>query len=289
MRRIKHAKVASPGVKVTRDDWNDYLVDENGDPVDLDAIYGQQGEPGPQGPPGTDSTVPGPQGPAGADSTVPGPQGPAGADSTVPGPQGDPGPPGADSTVPGPPGEQGIQGVKGDAGPPGQGVPAGGTTGQVLAKATNEDYATGWVAAGGGESVTEVPWHADGSANFALTNSPLAERIVLGQPTRMCKMVPLGGKTQVRMVGVLVTQSTSANSPKVTLKYKTGDYSATLGNYSAIGTSSVELSLAGTGQKDTGWINLVAGAKADVWVTLTEQGGDGALDPAFGHLQVYFK
>lgn len=33
--------------------------------------------PGPQGPPGADSTVAGPQGPPGADSVVPGPPGPA--------------------------------------------------------------------------------------------------------------------------------------------------------------------------------------------------------------------
>jgi len=141
----------------------------------------------------------------------------------------------------------------------------------------------------GGSSLLEVPWHADATAAFALTNSPLAERIVLAQPTRMCKLCPLTGFTQVRMVGVQSVTSTSGSTPKITLKYKTGAYSATLGDYGAIGEASVELSLTGTGAKDTGWINLVSGAKADVWVTLTEKGGDGALDPAFGHLTVYFK
>lgn len=38
----------------------------------------------------------------------------------------------------------------GEAGPPGAGVPAGGTDTQVLAKASNADYDTEWVAAGGG-------------------------------------------------------------------------------------------------------------------------------------------
>jgi hypothetical protein len=69
----------------------------------------------------------GPTGPAGADSTVPGPAGPQGAT----GPQG-------------PQGSQGAQGV------PGQGVPAGGTTSQVLAKTSNADYATGWQTVSGG-------------------------------------------------------------------------------------------------------------------------------------------
>jgi hypothetical protein len=62
-----------------------------------------------------------------------GPPGPPGPASTVPGPPGDPGPkgdPGAASTVPG---------------PPGPGVPAGGTTGQLAAKATATDYDIHWV------------------------------------------------------------------------------------------------------------------------------------------------
>lgn len=78
----------------------------------------EEGAPGPQGPPGADSTVPGPPGPTGppgADSIVPGPQGPPGADSTVPGPQG---PPGADGAK-GDQGDVGPQGAQGDVGPQG--------------------------------------------------------------------------------------------------------------------------------------------------------------------------
>lgn len=47
-------------------------------------------------------------------------------------------------------GVQGIQGVKGDAGDAGVGVPVGGTTGQVLAKTSGADYATGWTTPTGG-------------------------------------------------------------------------------------------------------------------------------------------
>jgi type II secretory pathway pseudopilin PulG len=74
-------------------------------------------EPGPQGPPGRDSTIPGPAGKPGSDSTIPGP---AGKDSTIPGPKGDPGTDGA--AVVGPPGKDGAPGAKGDkgdTGPPG--------------------------------------------------------------------------------------------------------------------------------------------------------------------------
>jgi hypothetical protein len=40
---------------------------------------------------------------------------------------------------------------------------------------------------------------------------------------------------------------------------------------------------------DTGWINLVAGAKADVFVALVTSGGDGTLDPLFGTVMMEFK
>lgn len=69
-----------------------------------------------------------------------------------PGPQGPPGPQG----IQGEQGPQGIQGVQGETGAqgqkgdPGEGVPAGGTKGQVLAKASGSDYDTEWVNAGGG-------------------------------------------------------------------------------------------------------------------------------------------
>lgn len=51
-------------------------------------------------------------------------------------------------------GIQGERGPKGDKGDAGVGVPAGGTTGQVLAKNSNDDYDTKWVTpeSGGGSS-----------------------------------------------------------------------------------------------------------------------------------------
>ena len=104
---------------------------------------GEVGPTGPQGPAGPT----GPQGPAG-------PTGPAGAT----GPQGEPGLAGADgATGPagptGPTGATGPAGPQGDAGPTGPtgatgpagpGVAAGGSAGQILAKASGVDYATGW-------------------------------------------------------------------------------------------------------------------------------------------------
>lgn len=140
---------------------------------------GVQGPEGPQGIQGTkgdtgDTGSQGPIGPAGAEgSTGPagvkgdlGDTGPAGADGS-PGPKGDKG----DTGDPGPQGVQGIQGPVGPqgtegpigptgatgptgpagttglTGPAGPGIAAGGTTDQVLAKASTTDYETKWVSA----------------------------------------------------------------------------------------------------------------------------------------------
>ena len=62
-------------------------------------------------------------------------------------PAGPPGPPGPQGRE-GPQGLRGLRGVEGPAGPTGPagiGVPAGGSTGQVLAKANNNNYEFEWV------------------------------------------------------------------------------------------------------------------------------------------------
>ena len=47
-------------------------------------------------------------------------------------------------------GETGATGASGPQGPAGPGIASGGTTGQILAKASNTDYDTEWINAGGG-------------------------------------------------------------------------------------------------------------------------------------------
>lgn len=138
-----------------------------------DVVPGPTGPAGPQGPQGIQGPVgpTGPQGPQGLQG-IQGPQGVAGPQGPQ-GLQGDPGATGATGPA-GPQGPQGIQGLpgptgaQGDPGPPGPagptgatgaagvGVPAGGTTGQVLKKLSNADYDTAWQAesGGGGSSIT---------------------------------------------------------------------------------------------------------------------------------------
>lgn len=95
-------------------EWNDL--------ISLAEITGPQGEQGVQGPKGDT----GPQGEKGDT----GPQGEKG-DTGAQGEKGDPGAKG----------EQGPAGQKGD---PGEGIPTGGTSGQVLIKKSDADYDTEW-------------------------------------------------------------------------------------------------------------------------------------------------
>lgn len=161
------------------------------------------------------------------------------------------------------------------------GLPSGGTAGDVLVKASSDDYAASWLP-----RPTVIPWHAHGNASLTLTNSPIAERLVGNQRYRSVRSLDLSGYTQVRLRGAVAVASISGNTPVLRLKYKTGANANTAASYLDIGASPVSLSLSAAGHVDSGWTNLVAGAQGDVLVALTESGGDGISDPGIGWLNV---
>ena len=136
----------------------------------------------------TDTGIPltGPQGPEGK-------QGQPGADGKdgAPGPKGDPG-------APGEPGVQGPQGVPGKDGAPGEGIPAGGTEGQVLAKTAQ---GTAWkdLPQGGVQS----DWNQNDSAELDfIKNRPFYTE------TNETVFLPRGQST-------IVTAQTRASGPAV--------------------------------------------------------------------------
>jgi hypothetical protein len=147
---------------------------------------GATGPAGPTGPAGADSTVPGPQGPPGATGPQ-GATGPPGADSTVPGPQGPPGTTGAT----GPQGPQGDPGATGAQGPAGLGVPAGGTTGQVLSKKTGADNDTQW------STPTTPPTNLDSLTDVTLTAPVTTEVLAYDGATSQWKNRPVPTSTLV--------------------------------------------------------------------------------------------
>lgn len=149
----------------------------SGDVKWTDPQAGPQGPEGPAGPKG-DPGEQGPQGPAGQDGAK-GPQGERGPEGPQ-GPKGDPGEQGqqGERGPEGPAGQDGAQGAEGPQGPAGQGVPAGGTAGQVLAKKSGTDYETEWVdqTGGGGATFGGSPFNYDiqGSA-YNPTNEDTAK------------------------------------------------------------------------------------------------------------------
>ena len=142
-----------------------------------DGAPGPRGDAGPAGPAGQD----GAQGPRG----ITGPTGPAGNDGAQgqQGPQGDTGPAGArgDTGPAGADGQDGAQGPQGDPGPAGadgadgQGVPAGGTAGQIISKVDSTDYNTAWIDAptggGGGADIPTIFTAVDIDATVTALNS----------------------------------------------------------------------------------------------------------------------
>ena len=70
-------------------------------------------------------------------------------------------------------GKDGQDGQDGHDGAPGVGVPVGGTTGQVLAKSSNSDYATTWVNQSGGGTQVQSDWNqSDTNAVDYIKNKP---------------------------------------------------------------------------------------------------------------------
>lgn len=233
----------------------------------------------------------GPTGPAGEASTVPGPTGPPGST----GPTGQQGADGAATMTgaTGPTGEQGDpgeQGYSGDTGPTGpagdEGSPgATGPTGPTVTGPTGPTGPSG--EGGGGGRYIQLDIHAEADAAATWTNMPSAATFLFGSHRHVHK-VDLSESTQVRLVVNKQATAGAANS-KIYVVYRT-TFSVTVGDYSAIGTGEVSVATNVTNSVvSSGWVDLVAGAKEDVFVALIGSGGDGALDPQFGNISLQFK
>jgi hypothetical protein len=73
---------------------------------------------------------------------------------------------------------------------------------------------------------------------------------------------------------------------KLIVKYKTGAWSATVGDYSDVGVTEVSIPITATGYVDSGWIDITGSAKAQVFVAVTGSGGNIVLDPSWNILGV---
>jgi hypothetical protein len=161
------------------------------------------------------------------------------------------------------------------------------------ASSKNVGTAAGTVAAGdhthaggGGAGQLTVSFVADGAA-LALTNMALALGF-LAASHRFATKVDLTGFTQVRLI-VNKQATAGAAASKIILRYRTA-FDVTPGNWLDIGASEVSVAInVQNTVLASNWINLAAGAKADVFVCPLMSGGDGALDPTLGGVSAQFK
>jgi hypothetical protein len=128
-------------------------------------------------------------------------------------------------------------------------------------------------------------------AALAWTNMPAALSFWLQTASvdNYAQQIDLTGYTQCRLT-VRKKGVAGAAASKLILKYKAGGWTQTVADYGDAGVSEVSVAVnVQNTYLQSAWINLVAGAKANVVVALTGSGGDGALDPVFGVVFAEFK
>lgn len=124
------------------------------------------------------------------------------------------------------------------------------------------------------------------TAPLTLTNQLLADGFIAGDNSYRYK-ADLATFTQVRLTGVVQTVGTATG--KIQLRYQAAD-STTVASLLIMGATSVEISEAATGLIDSGWINLVTGAKiSPCFLGLMSIGGDGVADPVVNNIRAEFR
>jgi len=129
--------------------------------------------------------------------------------------------------------------------------------------------------------------HCLASSQATWTDMPSAATF-LGGSHRHILGVDLTGYTQVRF-GVNKAGTAGFAGSKLILRYRT-THSITVGDYSDIGTSEVSAAIDVTDTTArSSWIDIAAGAKEDVFLTVVGSGGNGVVDPQYGAVYAEFR
>ncbi len=138
-----------------------------------------------------------------------------------------------------------------------------------------------------GETITMYSVHADATAAITLTNQVAAAQFLANSNRNIFKL-DLTNASQIKLLTRVTTASASAASPRLILRYRTA-FSTVVTDYIDIGITPVQTSLSTIGLIDSGWINVTALAKAEVFLTVVQIGGDGAADPVLGLIGILVK
>jgi hypothetical protein len=121
-------------------------------------------------------------------------------------------------------------------------------------------------------------------APITLNNVPSAVQFFNNSNSYITR-VDMAGKKRARLIGRVTTAATGGTQVRV--RYRT-IFSTTASDYLQMGASEIQIPIGSNGVFESAWINLVAGAQADVLVALQTIGGDGNTDPVVSqiHLEI---
>lgn len=124
-------------------------------------------------------------------------------------------------------------------------------------------------------------------SNVTLTNMPSAE----GWIQALDIWIARNDLTLYRQARLVVRKMATAGATgaKLVAKYSTVNPNATYtsSDWNDLGTSEISCAINVSNQVIvSSWINLAAGAKADVYFTVVGTGGDGVADPVIGQVSV---
>lgn len=133
-------------------------------------------------------------------------------------------------------------------------------------------------------------WCVNGRIDAALTwtDMPSAANFLSASAIHRTRL-DLTEFTQCRIV-VTMGPTAGASGAKLTVKYKATSDTTTFASVSDIGTSEVNCLIDSASTCVAGsWVDLAAGAKADVFVYVGGRDGNGTTDPTFASIHVQFR
>lgn len=159
-----------------------------------------------------------------------------------------------------------------------------GTAAGYLAFTSTGSIITVPVPSGGGSSLYRIDFN---TSPITWSNMPSGLAFFNGS-TAYITAAELTNFTQVRFMINKLGTAGSAGSVLI-LKYS-ATYTQNVNLWSTIGTSALQLGVTGTNTYlETAWIDLVAGAKGDVFLCVQGSGGNAANDPIFGMITAEFR